>query len=117
MDLLWDALSWGFILSGAALILIGAAGLIRMPDFYTRLHPAGVIDTMGAELMLVGMMIQGGLSIVTIKLVLIAVFIFFTSPTSTHAVANAAYVAGLRPFVFAGEGGTESEEEAERSDS
>lgn len=117
MDLLWDALSWGFILSGAALILIGAVGLVRMPDFYTRLHPAGVIDTMGAELMLVGMMIQGGLSIVTIKLVLIAVFIFFTSPTSTHAVANAAYVAGLRPFAFADEGRAENEKEAERSGS
>ena len=115
MDLLLDALSWGFLLSGSALILIGSAGLVRMPDFYTRLHPAGVIDTMGAELMLIGMMIQAGFSIVTVKLILIAIFLFFTSPTSTHAVANAAYVAGLRPFMSTDE--AEIEKEDDPSDS
>jgi multicomponent Na+:H+ antiporter subunit G len=111
MDLLWDALSWGFLLSGSALILIGSAGLLRLPDFYTRLHAGGVIDTMGAELMLIGMMFQAGFSIVTVKLFLIAVFLFFTSPTSTHAVANAAYVAGLRPFMSIDEAETGKEEE------
>ena len=115
MDLLLDALSWGFLLSGSALILIGSAGLVRMPDFYTRLHPAGVIDTMGAELMLIGMMFQAGFSIVTVKLILIAIFLFFTSPTSTHAVANAAYVAGLRPFMSTDE--AEIEKEDDPSDS
>ncbi len=49
--------------------------------------------------MLVGMMFQAGLSLVTVKLILIGTFLFFTSPTSTHAIANAAYVAGLKPYL------------------
>ena len=83
--------------AGSIFILVGALGLVRLPDFYTRMHAAGVTDTLGAELLLLGMMLQAGLSLVTLKLVLIALFIFFTSPTSTHAVANAAKVMGLRP--------------------
>ena len=82
--------------AGSIFILIGALGLVRLPDFYTRMHAAGVTDTLGAELLLLGMMLQAGLSLVTLKLVLISLFIFFTSPTSTHAVANAARVMGLR---------------------
>jgi multicomponent Na+:H+ antiporter subunit G len=83
--------------AGSIFILVGALGLVRLPDFYTRMHAAGVTDTLGAELLLLGMMLQAGLSLVTLKLVLISLFIFFTSPTSTHAVANAARVMGLRP--------------------
>jgi len=97
MDLLLDILSWGFILSGGAFLLIGGLGLIRLPDFYTRMHAAGIIDTLGADLMLMGMVLQAGFTLVTVKLLLIGVFIFITSPTSTHAVANAALVAGLEP--------------------
>lgn len=99
MDIVLDILAWISILTGSAFLLIGAFGLIRLPDFYTRLHAAGVIDTSGAELILLGMMLQSGLSFVTIKLFLIGAFIFFTSPTSTHAIANAAYIAGLKPLV------------------
>ena len=83
--------------AGSIFILVGALGLVRLPDFYTRMHAAGVTDTLGAELLLLGMMLQAGLSLITLKLVLISLFIFFTSPTSTHAVANAARVMGLRP--------------------
>ncbi|HEX9808891.1 MAG TPA: monovalent cation/H(+) antiporter subunit G [Alphaproteobacteria bacterium] len=92
-----DAVSWAFIATGSALVVTGALGLVRMPDFYTRMHPAGVTDTLGADLVLVGMMCQAGLSLVTVKLFLIGAFLFFTSPTSTHAIANAAHVAGLKP--------------------
>ncbi len=99
MALVQDLFAWFFFLAGSGLILVGALGLIRLPDFYTRLHAGGVIDTLGAELMLVGMMFQAGLSLVTVKLFLIGTFLFFTSPTSTHAIANAAYVAGLKPYL------------------
>ena len=105
MELIQDLLAWLFILAGGALLLVGAVGLIRLPDFYTRLHAGGVIDTLGAELMLVGMMFQAGLSLVTVKLFLIGAFLFFTSPTSTHAIANAAYVAGLKPYLVDGKEG------------
>jgi multicomponent Na+:H+ antiporter subunit G len=95
--ILIDAVSWALLMAGAFLVLVGALGLVRMPDFYTRLHPAGVTDTLGADLILLGLMVQAGFSLVTIKLILIGAFLFFTSPTSTHAIANAALVAGLKP--------------------
>ncbi|HMB75836.1 MAG TPA: monovalent cation/H(+) antiporter subunit G [Kiloniellaceae bacterium] len=97
MDILLDILSWAFLLAGGAFLLIGGLGLIRLPDFYSRMHAAGIIDTLGADLILMGMIFQAGFSLVTVKLLLIGAFIFITSPTSTHAVANAALVAGLEP--------------------
>ena len=84
--------------AGSVFLLIGAFGIVRLPDFWSRLHAAGVIDTAGAGLILLGMMFQTGWDIATIKLILIAFFIFITSPTATHAVSNAAFVAGLRPL-------------------
>ena len=99
MDLLREILTWGFALSGGFFLIVGGVGLLRFPDFYSRLHAAGITDTLGAELVLLAMMVQAGWSLVTVKLLLIGIFLFFTSPTSTHAIANAAYVAGLKPFV------------------
>jgi multicomponent Na+:H+ antiporter subunit G len=95
--LLVEAASWTFLLLGAFLVLVGALGLVRMPDFYTRLHPAGITDSLGADFILTGLVLQAGFSLVTVKLFLIGAFLFFTSPTSTHAIANAALVAGLKP--------------------
>jgi len=93
-----DIASWLFMGTGGIFLIIGAIGLLRLPDFWSRLHGAGIIDTLGAELVLVGMMFQAGLTQTTIKLALIGIFVFFTSPTATHALANAAFVAGLRPL-------------------
>ena len=97
--LIIDAVSWALLASGAFLVVVGALGLIRMPDFYTRMHAAGITDTLGADLILAGLMVQAGFSLVTVKLLLIGAFLFFTSPTSTHAIANAALTAGLKPRV------------------
>ncbi|WP_420405089.1 monovalent cation/H(+) antiporter subunit G [Nisaea sp.] len=98
MQLLIDILSWGFILAGVFFVFTGTLGMLRLPDFYTRLHAAGITDTLGTELLLVAMMLQAGWSLVTVKLAMISLFIFFTSPTATHALANAANSVGLRPF-------------------
>lgn len=92
-----DIASWALLLAGSFFLIVGALGLVRLPDFYTRLHGAGITDTLGAELMVAGMMVQAGLGLVTVKLFLIGAFLFFTSPTSTHAIANAALTAGLGP--------------------
>ena len=97
--LVTDAVSWALLASGSFLVVVGALGLIRMPGFYTRMHAAGITDTLGADLILLGLMVQAGFSLVTVKLLLIAMFLFFTSPTSTHAIANAALTAGLKPRV------------------
>ena len=89
--------SWLFIVAGSASIVISAVGLLRLPDFYTRLHAGGVTDTFGAELLIIGMAIQAGFTLLTVKLFIIGLFLFFTGPTATHATANAAWVAGLKP--------------------
>ena len=99
IELFLDLTSAGLLVAGSIFVLIGALGLIRLPDFYTRLHAAGITDTLGAELILLGLMFQAGLSLVTVKLILISLLIFFTSPTATHAVANAARVMGLKPML------------------
>ena len=97
MGLILDIASGALLAAGSVFILIGTLGLIRLPDFYTRLHAAGITDTLGAELILIAMMLQAGFSLITVKLIMISLFIFFTSPTATHAVANAARTMGLRP--------------------
>ena len=97
LQLAADIVSWIFILAGSASIVIAALGLVRLPDFYTRLHAGGVTDTLGAELLIIGMAIHAGFTLITVKLVIIGMFLFFTGPTSTHATANAAWVAGLKP--------------------
>jgi multicomponent Na+:H+ antiporter subunit G len=96
IDLLVDIVSWALILSGTFFILTGAIGLVRLPDVYTRMHGAGVVDTLGAGLFLAGLMVQGGLTLVTVKLGLIIVFLFFTSPTSSYALANALRSQGVK---------------------
>lgn len=85
------------ILIGLFFMFAGTLGVLRLPDFYTRIHAAGMTDTLGAEMILLGLMIQGGFSQMTLKLLFVAFFLLLTGPTSTHAVANAAYHVGLRP--------------------
>lgn len=92
-----DILSWILLIGGSIFSLIGAIGVIRLPDVFARMHGASLIDTMGVILILLGLAIQAGWTMVTVKLVLIAAFIFFTSPTTTHALAQAALWAGLKP--------------------
>jgi multicomponent Na+:H+ antiporter subunit G len=93
-----DILSWIIIVAGAGFSIVGAIGLLRFPDFYTRLHAAGITDTLGAWLILLGVLLQVESWLVAIKLVLIVVFLFFTSPTATHALARAALTSGLKPW-------------------
>ena len=97
MDLLIDGLSWVLILAGGFFIIVGALGLARMPDLFTRMHAASVIDTAGAGLLIAGLMLQGGLSLVTLKLLFLLILFFFTGPVATHALANAALDYGIEP--------------------
>ncbi|MDP6572571.1 MAG: monovalent cation/H(+) antiporter subunit G [Rhodospirillales bacterium] len=99
MSLAADIVTWTCIITGSALALIGALGMIRLPDTFARMHAAGIIDTLGVGLILVGLIFQAGWSAVTIKLLLILVFIFITSPTATHALAQAALNGGLKPLL------------------
>ena len=94
-----DILSWICLVAGGAFCAIGGLGLVRMPDFYTRMHAASVTDTLGAGLMLLGMMLQAGLSLIAVKLIMIGLLIFFAGPTATHALAKAALARGLQPLL------------------
>lgn len=94
-----DALSWIFIVAGVVFCLIGGYGMIKLKDLYARLHAASLIDTLGVGLVFVGLMFQAGWTLVTVKLILILIFIFFTSPTTTHALARAAINHDVLPDV------------------
>ena len=98
-----DALSWAALLAGGFFCIVGALGLVRMPDFYTRMHAASVTDTLGAGLVLAGLILQAGLTLVAAKLVVIGLLLFFTSPAACHALARAAFVRGVEPLLHDGE--------------
>lgn len=99
MDQVLDIISWVCIIGGSIFCLIGGVGIIRLRDMYARMHGASLIDTLGIGLILTGLMFQAGFTLVTAKLVLILIFVFFTSPTTTHALARAALNSGLAPDV------------------
>lgn len=98
MTMAVDIASWLCLVAGALLCLSGGIGMIRFPDVYARSHAAGVIDTGGAYLILLGLALQAGFSLVTVKLVLIGLLLFFTCPTATHALVKAALAGGLEPL-------------------
>ncbi len=111
MTIIIDILSAVFLAGGAFFCLVGGIGLVRMPDFYTRMHGASVTETLGAGFMLIGLMLQAGLTLVAVKLAMIGLLILFASPTATHALAKAALLSGLKPKLgeqHSGEGGISS---------
>ncbi len=95
--MLIDILSFILLIIGSIFVLAGTIGVIRLPDLYTRLHAASIVDTLGCMALIAGMVLQAGFSIVTIKLLLVLALIFFTSPVATHALAKAAAHGGVMP--------------------
>ncbi len=96
-DRILDIASWAGILTGSFFLVAGAVGVLRLPDFFTRQHAAGITDTLAAALILLGLMLQLPIGIGTIKLALILLFLIFTSPTASHALAQAALSSGMTP--------------------
>jgi len=99
-----DVLSWICLLAGSCFAVVGGIGLLRFPDFYSRIHAGGITDTLGAGLILVGLMLQAGNWLLVFKLVMIFSLLFITSPTSAHALSKAARAHGIKPRL-ADEGG------------
>ncbi|MEM7661937.1 MAG: monovalent cation/H(+) antiporter subunit G [Pseudomonadota bacterium] len=87
-----------FCLLGGFLALVGAIGVLRFPDFYTRLHAASVTDTGAVLSLVVGMSLLSPTGFIFIKVLAIGVFLFVTGPAASHAVANAAHTANLEPL-------------------
>ena len=93
-----DVLSWLLLVAGGFFVIIGSLGVLRFPDFYTRMHAAGVTDTLGADLILQGLLFQAPDGITAVKLLLIIGFFLLTSPVATHSVAHAAYAGREAPL-------------------
>ena len=113
MDMALDALSWIAISAGLFFMLVGTLGVLRLPDVYTRLHAAGMTDTMGAGFLILGMLLQTVQGIlhcettwwfVLVRLILIYLFLLFTSPIATHALARAGLAGGVEPWTAPGDG-------------
>jgi len=103
MTMIVDVLSWVCLLAGGFLGISGGIGMLRFPDFFTRLHAAGVTDTLCAGLILLGLMMQAGWGLVAVKLFFIILFLSFTSPVAAHALARAALHGGLKPLLHKAE--------------
>ena len=91
-------LATGLLLAGFFFILSGAIGIVRLPDFYTRLHAMGKCDTLGVTLMALGLAVLEGPSLSGVKLLLIVVFVALANSTATHALGRAAHRTGLVPW-------------------
>jgi multicomponent Na+:H+ antiporter subunit G len=93
----FDIVSWILLVLGGFLCISGAVGLLRFPDFFTRMHAASVTDTLATAMILLGLFIQAESWLIQVKLVLVLLFVLLTSPTAGHALAKAALHAGLKP--------------------
>jgi multicomponent Na+:H+ antiporter subunit G len=97
VSLVLDIASGLLLAGGSVFVLTGGIGALRLPDFYTRVHAAGLTDTLGTLLILAGVILQAGLSLATVKLLAIMAFLLLTAPTAAYALANAARLGGLAP--------------------
>lgn len=97
MAMVIDVLSWLLMTSGGVFVLIGGIGALRMPDLYTRMHAASVTDSIGPILIIAGLILQAGMTLASIKLAAILVFMLLTGPTASNALASAAILSGHRP--------------------
>lgn len=97
MTVVLDVISWALLSLGGFFVFTGGLGALRFPDVYTRMHAAGLTDTMGTILVLAGLALQSGWTLPTVKLAAILVFLLLTSPTAAYALANAALLSGVRP--------------------
>lgn len=99
MEALLDIVSWVSIAAGGFFYLVGAIGLIRMPDVFTRMHAVSVSETLGTGLLFLGMILQAGLTLVAVKLLIIFLVLMVVAPVSTHALARAALHDGAMPLL------------------
>jgi len=108
MDLIFWVMAV-LLIAGAVLALAGGVGVMRFPDFYTRMHAVGITDTLCSALILIALMVHFGLSLASLKVLLILVFLLFTCPTASHALARTARKNGVEPWRLPESGKVEAE--------
>jgi len=96
------AITVAFLLAGSFFLVTGSLGIVRFPDTYSRMHAAGKCDTLGVSLMLIGFIIYQGLDLVSVKLILIILFVFFTGPVAVNAIIRAAINSGHKMWTVEG---------------
>ncbi|MCD8494419.1 MAG: monovalent cation/H(+) antiporter subunit G [Burkholderiaceae bacterium] len=94
-----DMISWLLLGIGSFFVVVGGIGVLRMPDLYTRMHAVSVTETLGTILVLLGLMVMAGWSLATFKLFAILLFLLFTAPVSSYALANTALLGGTEPLL------------------
>ena len=99
IDTILHVASWICLVTGALFALVGGIGLLRLPDLYSRLHGAGITDTLGAGLVIIGLALHAGFGLASVKLLMILFLLLVTSPTSSHAVARSALSHGIEPLL------------------
>ena len=106
MTLAVELASWALILLGSFFTVVGSFGLVRMPEVFTRMHAASVTDTLGVGFLILGMSLQAGFGLVTLKLGFLLALFFFTAPVVTHALAQACLHEGIKPLLAEDRRGT-----------
>jgi multicomponent Na+:H+ antiporter subunit G len=94
MMMVVDIISWLLLTAGGFFVIVGGIGALRMPDLYTRMHAASVTDSIAPILIIAGIMLQAGVTLASVKLAAILLFLLLTGPTSSNALASAALLAG-----------------------
>ncbi len=94
-----DWVSWACLLGGSFFILVSSLAVLRLPDYFSRIHGAGITDTLGAGLILLGLACQAGISLISVKLLMTLLFMMLTGPVTVHALAKTAYRLGLKPVL------------------
>ncbi len=115
MSLLVEILADVCLIAGGVLCITGGVGLLRMPDFFARVHAAGVTETLATPLLLIGLMLQMEWSLDLIKVLIIIVLILATNPTASHSMAKAALHGGQRPLTAGGAKGTVQEDASSKA--
>lgn len=100
-----DVLSWIFLVGGSFFSIVGGVGIVRLPEFFSRMHGGGVTDTLGAGMIVIGLVFQAPViiaepkdaALVIVKLLTILFFLMITSPSSCHALAKSALSQGMEP--------------------
>lgn len=102
-EAIMHALTIGLALAGACFFLAGTLGLLRLPDFYTRVHAATKCDTVGASMILLALVVHVAPHPEAWKILALIVLLLLSTPTSGHALARAAHDTGLKAWVGPGE--------------
>ncbi len=98
MEIYLSYFGYGCFLLGSFFMVTSGVGILRMPDFFSRLHPAGISDSIGLPLILLGILFNTEFGLITAKIVFIIVFSMLTSSTACHALSKSAWLSGQEPL-------------------